>query len=236
MLHRRAVSRVPGPALRHPPVRGRIADGERVGSVTVTEPVSAPCRPVSGAACGRCRWCARPFTVAPGPGRPGSTAAGAAGSATTRRAGRRRTSAWATQRLVVARADLDALHDRLYELEAGDRGRGARPRGGGHPGRRRLPRGARLGAAGGTTADDAPVRRVGPLTMVGEDRPPGRSSASVRPLLPSWALANSTSRGVGVRKVERGAGVRGRGNCGRRRAGGRGRRAVAHRPPRAASG
>ena len=66
----------------------------------------------------RCRWCARPFTVAPGPGRPREYC---------RRSCRQRDYEARRQavdlglgdaRLVVARAELDALHDRLYELEA----------------------------------------------------------------------------------------------------------------------
>ena len=66
----------------------------------------------------RCRWCARPFTVAPGPGRP---------RLYCRRSCRQRDYEARRQaedlglgdaRLVVARAELDALHDRLYELEA----------------------------------------------------------------------------------------------------------------------
>ena len=66
----------------------------------------------------RCRWCARPFTVVAGPGRPREYC---------RRSCRQRDYEARRQavdlgigdaRLVVARADLDALHDRLYELEA----------------------------------------------------------------------------------------------------------------------
>ncbi|HEX2564464.1 MAG TPA: hypothetical protein VHK25_11135 [Acidimicrobiales bacterium] len=66
----------------------------------------------------RCRWCARPFTAAPGPGRPRQYC---------RRSCRQRDYEARRQaadlglgdaRLVVARSELDALHDRLYELEA----------------------------------------------------------------------------------------------------------------------
>lgn len=66
----------------------------------------------------RCRWCARPFTVVPGPGRPREYC---------RRSCRQRDYEARRQavdlglgdaRLVVARTELDALHDRLYELEA----------------------------------------------------------------------------------------------------------------------
>ena len=66
----------------------------------------------------RCRWCARPFSVVAGPGRP---------RLYCRRSCRQRDYEARRQaedlglgdaRLVVARAELDVLHDRLYELEA----------------------------------------------------------------------------------------------------------------------
>jgi len=66
----------------------------------------------------RCRWCGRPFTVVPGPGRP---------RAYCRRSCRQRDYEARRQaaelglgeaQLVIARAELDDLHDRLYELEA----------------------------------------------------------------------------------------------------------------------
>jgi hypothetical protein len=66
----------------------------------------------------RCRWCARAFIASPGPGRP---------RLYCRRSCRQRDYEARRQaedlglgdaRLVVARAELDALHDRLYELEA----------------------------------------------------------------------------------------------------------------------
>ena len=66
----------------------------------------------------RCRWCARPFTVVPGPGRP---------RVYCRRSCRQRDYEARREaadlglddsRLVVARSELDTLHDRLYELEA----------------------------------------------------------------------------------------------------------------------
>jgi hypothetical protein len=66
----------------------------------------------------RCRWCGRPFAVAPGPGRPREYC---------RRSCRQRGYEARRQstelgigeaQLVVARVELDALHDRLYELEA----------------------------------------------------------------------------------------------------------------------
>ena len=66
----------------------------------------------------RCRWCARPFTVVPGPGRPRQYCRR---SCRQRDYEARRQAAdlgLGDDRLVVARAELDALHDRLYELEA----------------------------------------------------------------------------------------------------------------------
>jgi hypothetical protein len=66
----------------------------------------------------RCRWCARPFAVAPGPGRPRLYCRR---SCRQRDYEARRQSAdlgLGDSRLVVARSELDALHDRLYELEA----------------------------------------------------------------------------------------------------------------------
>lgn len=78
-------------------------------------PGSAPERPST---IRRCRWCGRPFGVVAGPGRPREYC---------RRSCRQRDYEARQQsaalglgdaRLVVARAELDALHDRLYELEA----------------------------------------------------------------------------------------------------------------------
>jgi hypothetical protein len=66
----------------------------------------------------RCAWCGRPFTVVPGPGRPRRYC---------RRSCRQRDYEARRQaaevglgeaQLVIARAELDGLHDRLYELEA----------------------------------------------------------------------------------------------------------------------
>jgi hypothetical protein len=76
--------------------------------------------PVQGSvpATRRCRWCGRPFAVSPGPGRPREYC---------RRSCRQRDYEARRQstelgigeaQLVVARVELDALHDRLYELEA----------------------------------------------------------------------------------------------------------------------
>ena len=66
----------------------------------------------------RCRWCARPFDVVPGPGRPKEFCRR---SCRQRDYEARRQSAalgLGDGQIVVARADLDALHDRLYALEA----------------------------------------------------------------------------------------------------------------------
>jgi hypothetical protein len=66
----------------------------------------------------RCRWCGRPFDVVAGPGRPREYC---------RRSCRQRDYEARRQaadlglgdaRLVVSRAELDALHDQLYSLEA----------------------------------------------------------------------------------------------------------------------
>jgi hypothetical protein len=99
----------------HPP-----AAGAAVGSVTVTQTATGVSErgPGPRPSVRRCRWCARPFTVAAGPGRP---------RLYCRRSCRQRDYEARRQaedlglgdaRLVVARAELDALHDRLYELEA----------------------------------------------------------------------------------------------------------------------
>ena len=66
----------------------------------------------------RCRWCGRPFDVVPGPGRPREYCRR---SFRQRDYEARRQSAdlgLGDAHLVVARSELDALHDRLYELEA----------------------------------------------------------------------------------------------------------------------
>lgn len=66
----------------------------------------------------RCRWCGRPFAAAAGPGRPREYCRR---SCRQRDYEARRRSAelgLGDAELVVARTELDALHDRLYELEA----------------------------------------------------------------------------------------------------------------------
>jgi hypothetical protein len=66
----------------------------------------------------RCRWCGRPFDVVAGPGRPREYCRR---SCRQRDYEARRTAGSLgldDNHVVVARAELDALHDRLYELEA----------------------------------------------------------------------------------------------------------------------
>jgi hypothetical protein len=66
----------------------------------------------------RCRWCGRAFEVETRPGRPREYCRR---SCRQRDYEARRRSAdlgLGDTHLVVARADLDALHDRVYELEA----------------------------------------------------------------------------------------------------------------------
>ena len=78
------------------------------GGATVNVPVTTR----------RCRWCGRPFDVVPGPGRPREYCRR---SCRQRDYEARRQSAdlgLGDAHLVVARSELDALHDRLYELEA----------------------------------------------------------------------------------------------------------------------
>jgi hypothetical protein len=67
----------------------------------------------------RCRWCQRPFDVVQG--RPGRPKEYCRRSCRQRDYEARRQSAalgLGDGRIVVARADVDALHDRLYELSA----------------------------------------------------------------------------------------------------------------------
>lgn len=66
----------------------------------------------------RCRWCGRPFDVIAGPGRPREYCRR---SCRQRDYEARRTASdlgLDDSHVVVSRAELDALHDRLYELEA----------------------------------------------------------------------------------------------------------------------
>ena len=83
----------------------------------MTKPTEEPAAAESSAQ-RRCRWCARPFAVAPGPGRPRRYCRQ---SCRQRDYEARRQAAdlgLGEAHLVVARSELDALHDRLYELEA----------------------------------------------------------------------------------------------------------------------
>jgi hypothetical protein len=66
----------------------------------------------------RCRWCGRPFEGTPGPGRPKEYCRR---SCRQRDYEARRRSAelgLGDAHLVVRRPEIDALHDRLYALEA----------------------------------------------------------------------------------------------------------------------
>lgn len=85
-------------------------------SVTVTKRDESP--QGEGPGVRRCRWCGRPFTVVPGPGRPKQYCRRSCRQRDYE--ARRESTALGIgdARLVVARADLDALHDRLYELAA----------------------------------------------------------------------------------------------------------------------
>jgi hypothetical protein len=66
----------------------------------------------------RCRWCSRPFAAVKGPGRPREYCRR---SCRQRHYEARRRAAevgLGEAELIVARTELDALNDRLYELEA----------------------------------------------------------------------------------------------------------------------
>lgn len=70
------------------------------------------------AAVRRCRWCGRPFTAVPGPGRPREYCRRSCRQRDYEARRRATELGLDDAQLVVARAELDALHDRLYELEA----------------------------------------------------------------------------------------------------------------------
>lgn len=116
-MHRPAVSRT----VVRPPVQGPRSDQvHAVDCVTVTQSTAngAAGQASPQATTRRCRWCGRPFDVVAGPGRPREYCRR---SCRQRDYEARRRSAelgLGDGQLVVARAELDALHDRLYELEA----------------------------------------------------------------------------------------------------------------------
>ncbi len=66
----------------------------------------------------RCRWCARPFTVQPGPGRPKEFCRRSCRQRDYEARCRAAEVGLSDDELVMTRADLDALRDRLYVLEA----------------------------------------------------------------------------------------------------------------------
>ena len=66
----------------------------------------------------RCRWCGRPFTAAAGPGRPREYCRRSCRQRDYEARRRAAEVGLGDAQLVIARAELDALHDRLYELEA----------------------------------------------------------------------------------------------------------------------
>lgn len=66
----------------------------------------------------RCRWCARRFEVVPGPGRPKEYCRRSCRQRDYEARRRSVEAGLGDGQLVVARHALDALHDRLYELEA----------------------------------------------------------------------------------------------------------------------
>lgn len=66
----------------------------------------------------RCRWCARPFTVTPGPGRPKEFCRRSCRQRDYEARQRADEVGLSEDELVMTRAALDTLRDRLYVLEA----------------------------------------------------------------------------------------------------------------------
>lgn len=66
----------------------------------------------------RCRWCRRQLPARTGPGRPREFCGGSCRQQDYLRRQRAADAGLAEHELVVTRAELDELHDRLYELEA----------------------------------------------------------------------------------------------------------------------
>jgi hypothetical protein len=116
----RSLAHAPAPAAAPGALAPRQDRGDGLAFVTVTETpasddTSTSTRP---GATRRCRWCGRPFVVIAGPGRPKEYCRR---SCRQRDYEARRRSAdlgLDDAHLVVERAELEALHDRLYELEA----------------------------------------------------------------------------------------------------------------------
>lgn len=66
----------------------------------------------------RCRWCGRRFSVAPGPGRPREFCRRSCRQRDYEARQRSAEVGLSEDQLIVARATLDELRDRLYVLEA----------------------------------------------------------------------------------------------------------------------
>jgi hypothetical protein len=66
----------------------------------------------------RCRWCGRRLPVRKGPGRPRAFCGGSCRQQDYLRRQRAQEAGLAEHELVVTRAELDDLHDRLYVLES----------------------------------------------------------------------------------------------------------------------
>lgn len=83
----------------------------------MSEPGAEPGRGRS-AATRRCRWCGRPFDVLPGRGRPKEFCRQSCRQRDYEARRRSTELGLGDDHLVVARADVDELYDRLYALEA----------------------------------------------------------------------------------------------------------------------
>jgi len=67
---------------------------------------------------GRCRWCGRPFTVVARTGRPRAYCRRSCRQRDYEARRRAAEAGLGDDSVIVGRAELDELHDRLYELEA----------------------------------------------------------------------------------------------------------------------
>ncbi len=66
----------------------------------------------------RCRWCARPFSVKPGPGRPKEFCRRSCRQRDYEARQRATEVGLSEHELVLTRTEIDSLRDRLYVLEA----------------------------------------------------------------------------------------------------------------------
>jgi hypothetical protein len=66
----------------------------------------------------RCRWCGRPFDIVAGPGRPREFCRQSCRQQDYLARSRAAEAGLSEAELIVARTQLDELHDRLYVLEA----------------------------------------------------------------------------------------------------------------------